>query len=227
VAFLPIVLGVRRPSDTGNFFSRDRTKRQAQTEKTLERDDFTCRFCGFRARQYQHVIPYEGAGTLPFATACGFCEQCLLLERAGLMGSGLLVWLPEIAQTELHHIMRAVYVARASEGSLAAAAARTQDALLARRAEAKKRVGSDDPLLLATVMHESLDDDEYGRIAAKLEGLRLLPLDKYVVRTKTGDTNRFSQLVNYWRSPEGPYAQLPVEKWADMFKATQSAVGHA
>ncbi len=197
-------------------------------EKALERDEFTCRFCGFQARQYQRVVPYENAGQPPFATACTFCEQCLSLERTGMMGAGVLVWLPEIPQADLHHIMRAVYVARASSvAELSAAATRTFDALMARRAEARKRIGSDDPLLLATIMFEALDDAEYDKSAAKLDGIRLLPLDKYVVHARTGNVNQFPQLVKYWRSPQGPYGKLPVEQWSDLFKTTQAAAGNA
>lgn len=192
-------------------------------EKTLRRDDFTCRFCGFRSEQYQRVVPWEGAGDPPFATACHFCEQCVMLERAGLMGAGALVWLPEISQAELNHILRAIYVARAGKTELAPAATRAFDALMARRTDAKKRLGSDDPLLLATVMHESLTDDEYESAAQKLEGVRLLPFDKHLVRTQKGDINQFPQIVKYWRSASGPYAQLPVEQWAEMFKALSKA----
>ncbi|HUY67726.1 MAG TPA: type IV secretion protein DotN [Alphaproteobacteria bacterium] len=222
MSFLPIVLGVRRASDAENALSSDRNKRRAQIQKTLERDDYACRFCGFRALKYQHAVPYAGAGGDSFVTACGFCEQCLLLDRAGLYGSGVLAWLPEIAQAELNHIMRAAYVALGgNDQPLAAAAARARDALLARRQEAKKRIGSDDPLMLATVLYESLEDNEYARAPAALEGIRLLPLDRHVVRRPEGDVNEFSHMVDYWRSPAGPYGKLPVETWGEMFRAVQ------
>ena len=198
-----------------------------KAEKTLRRDDFTCRFCGFRAQQYQRIVPYEDAGDPAFATACGFCELCLTLDRTGLANSGVLVWLPEIEQAELHHIMRAIYLARAGTGDMATAATRALDSLMARRVEAKKRLGSDDPLLLATVMHESLTDEEYTQSARKLDGIRLLPLDKHLVRTHTGNTNQFPQMLKFWQSPAGPYAKFPLEKWADIFKTANATAGHA
>jgi len=152
----------------------------------------------------------------------------MLLDRAGLAGGGILIWLPEISQAQLNHIARAIYVARAAKGELATAATRAFDALIVRRSDAKKRLGSDDPLLLATVMHESLTDEEYEAASVKLEGIRFLPFDKHFVRTAKGDVNQFPQLVKYWRSPQGPYARLPVEQWVDLFKtATTPAAGHA
>jgi intracellular multiplication protein IcmJ len=186
---------------------------KSETEKTLKRDDFTCRFCGFKSKQFQRVVPISDG----FATACGFCEQVLSLERAGLMGGGVLIWLPEITQAELNHIARAIYVARAEEGGpMADIANRALDALMQRRTDAKKRLGTDDPLLLATILHENLDDNQRAAAVTKLEGVRLMPLDKYIVRSKNGDVNGFPRIVKFWRSPEGPFAELPTDQWKSL-----------
>ena len=228
MTFLPITLGVRRSSDTEKGAAKDRSQLKKQTEKTLKRDDYTCRFCGFRAEQYQRVVSLDGSAKADsFVTACTFCEQCLTLERAGMMGSGILIWLPEISQAELNHIARAIYVARAEKGPMGELAGRALDALTARRTDAKKRLGSDDPLLLATVLHESLDDEETKIAVTKLEGVRLLPLDNHLIRAQKGDINHFPQIVKYWCSAEGPYSKLPPEKWIDIFKTATAATGHA
>ncbi|MDR3423518.1 MAG: type IV secretion protein DotN [Alphaproteobacteria bacterium] len=214
MSLLPLTLGVGSTFGAGGEGPVGALSK-AGTEKILARDDFTCRFCGFRSRQYQRVVPVEGG----YATACGFCEQTLNLERAGVMGSGVLIWLPEITQAELNHIARAIYVARAEEGGeMADVATRALNALTARRIEAKKRLGSDDPFLLATVLHENLNNRERPAAIAKLEGIRLLPLDKYMVRSQSGNVNGFPKIVKFWRSPSGPFAQLPTGEWKDMFK---------
>lgn len=226
MAPLPLALGVRRPSDAETSVFVKPTKFKTLAEKTLRRDNFTCRYCGFRAEQYQRIIPFADDDP-PFVTACSFCEQCIMLDRAGLAGAGALVWLPEIGQAELHHVMRAIYVARAAKAEMSDAATRALDALMARRTDAKKRLGSDDPLLLATAMHEALTDEEYKGTSAKLEGIRLLPLDKRLVRTHKGDINQFPNMVKYWSSPAGPFGRLPVNQWMDLFKKATAAVGHA
>ena len=145
-----------------------------------------------------------------------------MLDRTGLSGTGILIWLPEISQIRLNHIMRAIYVARAAKGEFTAAANRAADTLMARRADAKKRLGGDDPLLLATVMHEQLTDEEYENVAEKLDGIRLFPLDKHMVRTAKGDVNQFPQVVKFWCSPKGPYGRLPADQWKDLFKEATS-----
>lgn len=221
---LPISLGVRRKPDAGGAAFKSRSKLKSAMEKALRRDDYSCRCCGFHSEKFQRVVPagnFSGT-TDEFITLCSFCEQCFSLERTGLSGSGFLIWLPEISQADLHHIMRAIYVARASDHPLGKAAGQAFDALMARRTEAKKRLGSDDPLLLATVLYENLTDAEYAKSAAKLEGIRLLPLDRLLVRGSRGDANQFPQMVAYWTSEEGPFASLPVDSWGPLFESVIS-----
>jgi intracellular multiplication protein IcmJ len=220
---LPIILGVRRSSDSGKATSKTATLDRKKAEQVFKRDDNTCRFCGFHATQFQRIVPSIEAGDPPFATACGFCEQCVMLDRVGLSGAGLLIWLPEITQSDLNNLLRAIYVARAAAGEIATHATRALDALMGRRSDVKKRLGTDDPLILSTVLHESLTDDEYEHAPAKLEGIRLLPMDRQLVRTAKGEVNQFPQMLKYWTSPEGPFAKLPANQWLSMFKSAPTA----
>lgn len=186
---------------------------KSETEKVLKNDDYTCRFCGFRSTQFQRVVPFEKH----FVTSCSFCEEVLFLARAGMMSTGILVWLPEISQAELNHIARAFYIAMEDKGTdFAKAAERAMDALLTRRTEAKKRIGTEDPLLLSTLFHENLTEDERKTAVAKLDGIRLFPLNKHMVRTHGKDINGFPQIVKFWRSEEGPFANLPTTTWPDL-----------
>jgi hypothetical protein len=99
--------------------------------------------------------------------------------------------------------------------------------LTARRADAKKRLGSDDPVVLGTVIHEMLNKKERTGITPKLEGVRLLPPDKHMIRGKSGDVNQFPTMIKYWCSPEGPYGKLPVDSWREMFKTALAKIGNA
>jgi len=229
LALLPLSLGVRRSPDAGEAVSSDRPLTKTQMEKTLWRDAFACRCCGFTSKKYQRVIPFgsqagqeDGADSL--ITVCTFCEMCFALERAGHTTSGILVWLPELSQAELNHVMRAIYVARASENPLKAAASRTLEVLVSRRGEAKKRLGTDDPLLFATALQEEVDDKTYAERTAKIEGIRLIPAERYLVRQRTGDTDIFPQMMSYWTSPEGPFGKAPIEEWTGMFENVASRV---
>ncbi|MGL1227158.1 hypothetical protein ACSTKV_22915, partial [Vibrio parahaemolyticus] len=62
----PLILGTQVPAEGGKGKTPDL---KSITEKTLKRDDYTCRFCGFRAKQYQRLVPCAEAGDPPYATA--------------------------------------------------------------------------------------------------------------------------------------------------------------
>ncbi|MDD3288825.1 MAG: type IV secretion protein DotN [Alphaproteobacteria bacterium] len=207
-------LGVRRLPDAGAAGSSGAVSK-SQQEKILRRDDYTCCCCGFKSKQYQRVIKLNKEPV----TLCMFCEQCFSLDSVGAMGSGVLIWLPEISQADLNNLARAIYVARSTAHPLSGLASKALDALLARRTDAKKRLGSDDPNLLATAFYENLSDAEYKEREAKLDGLRLMPLDKMIVSTRAGTMDVFPRILEYWKSPEGPYGKLPVEDWEEMFRA--------
>jgi len=226
VTFLPLTLGVRLNSDAEKGASQAPPSK-SQIEKILKQDDYSCRFCGFHAKQFQRVVAHKEKGAEKYVTCCTFCEQTLYLERAGMMGSAVLIWLPEIAQAELNHIARAIYIGRSGEGSIVDLATRAFDALMARRSDAKKRLGSDDPLLLATILHESMDANEVHKAVHKLDGVRVMPLDKHIAKTKAGETNQFPHMVRYWCSEQGPYAGLAPDKWVDLLKNAVARAGHA
>lgn len=221
---LPIPLGVRRVPDAGGTASQSRIPSKAQTEKTLARDSFTCRCCGFQSKKFQRALflkdisPSAKADDL--ITVCTFCEMTASLDRAGLSGAGYLIWLPELSQAELNNVAHALYVAREGDDpTIAKAARRTLEILTARRAEAKKRLGTDDPLLLATAFHEQMNDAAYAARVSKMEGIRFLPLDRYFVSQRGKDVNAFPAMLAYWRSPQGPYGKTPVNEWTAMFEA--------
>ncbi|MDD3029197.1 MAG: hypothetical protein PHS57_02810 [Alphaproteobacteria bacterium] len=212
MSLLPLTFGVGLSSDAKGGDLRVPSKKE--TESVLRKDNFTCRFCGFRAAQYQRVISCGGV----FVTSCIFCEQVVFLDRAGIMGSGVLVWLPEITQVELQHLARAIYVAEVSgDEALAQAASRAKEAILARKTEAKRRLGSDDPLLLCSVLQEHLNPAERAAALEKLEGVRLFPLAKHMMRSRKRDIDAFPQIVDFWRSARGPFAELPIGMWRKLF----------
>jgi hypothetical protein len=223
----PISLGVGRKSGAKGTVLSDRLPGKSETEKTLHRDGFTCRCCGFTSKRFQRVVadPVSVQDDKAFATVCTFCEMALALDRAGPTSGALLIWLPELTQAELNHTLRALYVAKVSKTPLAAAATRTLEVLTARRAEAKKRLGTDDPLILATALIESVDDAAYAARTAKLEGIRLMAGDRYLVRQRGVDVDVFPQMLSFWVGAEGPFGRKPVSEWEKMFESVTAKVG--
>ncbi len=196
-------------------------------QKVFERDDHTCQCCGFRSEKYQEV---HFVNNVPgdkrmdnLATVCIFCHQCFNLDHVTAMRSGLLIWLPEISQTDLHHMARAIYVARISQGAVADAARRSLDVLMHRREEIRKRLTTDDPFILATILRDYLTDRHYEMRAKKLDGVRLFPLDRRIIKEADLEFNQFPQILAYWRSKDGPFGGKTPQQWPQVYKKVTKA----
>ncbi len=231
MTFLSLSLGVGQRLDAKGTVSKNSVPSKGQFEKTLGRDSFSCRCCGFTSPKYQRVLSVSAlssgkGGGEDFVAVCSFCELTATLDRAGQTAAGYVIWLPELSQGDLNHVMHALYIARESaHAELSKAASRTLDVLTARRAEAKKRLGTDDPLIFATALLEQVEPAHDAARAARLEGLRFLPLDRYFVPVRGKETNVFPQMLAYWASAEGPYGKLPVEQWTALFDDVTAKAG--
>lgn len=222
--YLPIALGIARSAGNAQKASGSAVTEILTPElrqKVLERDGHTCRFCGFHAQKYQDIHFLNGNAkdvrAENLAAACIFCHQCFLLDKVSEMRSGVLIWLPEISQADLHHIARAIYVARISQGPMAEAARKALDSLMARREDAKARLSTDDPFILSTVMQDFLTAKHYAMRAEKLDGVRLFPLDRRIVKEGELEFNQFPQILAYWRSKEGPFGGRVPSQWKDLY----------
>lgn len=90
---------------------------RAFESKVLQRDNFTCQYCGFQAQEFQEVINldhnYHNNKLSNLVTACCFCAQCFFLESVGVgnYGGGTLIYLPEISQNELNSFCHVLFCA--------------------------------------------------------------------------------------------------------------------
>lgn len=239
MSFAPISFDVTRPEQkkgSAQAYQKQVSKFEdlltpEQKLKVLERDDYTCRCCGFKAEKYQKIHFANGNpndhAPENLLTTCVYCHQCFHLDAVTGMKSGVLLWLPEIEQKDLHHIMRAVYVARISQGKIADAAKKILEIVMARREDAKKRIGTDDPSVLATVLGDYLEAKHYDMRMQKLAGIRLLPLDRRIIKEGDLEFNQFPQILAYWRSKDGPYGGAMPTKWmaryAELFNHSRDA----
>lgn len=227
---IPIILGIARSQGDASSPGRSKSPKALTAEekqKILERDNNICQCCGFQSRKYQdvHFKNSNPADTdsKNLATVCIFCHQCFNIEKVSQMRSGVLVWLPEIRQADLHHIARAIYVARISQGPVADAARRGLDIIMKRREEARNRIGVDDPMILATVMQDYITPAHYKKRAEKLEGIRLFPLDRRIIQEADLQFNQFPQILAYWRSKDGPFGGKTPKDWLRAYKQIEAA----
>lgn len=226
---IPIVLGIAWSPGSAQPLNETRARLDAELkQKVFERDNYTCRCCGFRSQKYQDTLYINGKPTDSrldnMATACIFCHQCFNIDQVPVMRSGVLIWLPEISQAQLHHIARAIYVARISQGPVAEAARRGLEVLMQRREEARSRLGTDDPFILASVMRDYISGRAYDMRGQKLDGMRLLPLDRRIIKEADLEFNQFPQILAYWRSKDGPFGSLPPKSWLSLYKHVADTV---
>ncbi|TAK74367.1 MAG: HNH endonuclease [Gammaproteobacteria bacterium] len=86
-------------------------------QRVLDRDVYTCQYCGFQAKEFQEIVNADGNylnnTSSNMMTACCFCTQCLFLQAVGLdeMGGGQLIYLPEISQADLNSFCHVLFCA--------------------------------------------------------------------------------------------------------------------
>ncbi len=234
MGYLPVSLGLTRKKKASTKESKSGASQSGSSsvensqlltkemkQKIFTRDDHVCQCCGFQSKKYQDVLFLNNDPTDlsedNLKTVCIFCHQCFNLDKVNVMRSGVLLWLPEIDQADLHHIARAIYVARISQGPIADAARKSLEALMQRREALRARLGTDDPYILAMVLKDYLTDAHYNNREKKIEGVRLFPLDRRIIKEADLEFNQFPQILAYWRSKDGPFGGKTPQKWFDIY----------
>lgn len=174
--------------------------------KVLERDRNICQCCGFKASKWQEVHHLNDDHTdksmSNLATVCCFCHQCFHLGLAGSTAGGMLIWLPEMSQIELHHLCRALFVAmRDEKGKMSTSASSLFMSLESRGVfmEQHFAAGASDPAVLGQAFLK-MKPDEYDKRVDFLKNIRLLP-----------QRSRFEPQVKYWA--ETVFRDLTPESW--------------
>jgi intracellular multiplication protein IcmJ len=224
---LPITLGIARSARSPHSSGSGGGLSSELKQKIFDRDKNKCRCCLFEAKKYQDILFLNGnaADQRPenMATTCIFCQQCFQIDKVSGMKSGVLVWLPEIPQDSLHHIARAIYVARISQGPMAESARASLDILMKRREEMRHRLGTDDPYILSAVLKDYIGPKAYELRRQKLDGVRLFPLDRRIIKEADLEFNQFPQILAYWRSKDGPFGGKIPKTWVKMYKTIHEA----
>jgi intracellular multiplication protein IcmJ len=151
-------------------------------KKVFERDQFTCRFCGFQTRILQEVVNLDGNYTHNkfenLATACCFCAQCFFIESVGVggYGGGSLIYLPELLQSELNSLCHVLFCAITNDTGYKSTAQSIYRNLKFRSqpVEEKFGEGTSDPAIFGRLLidsgHASLEQSE-----PIFRDIRLLP----------------------------------------------------
>ncbi|MGQ3892565.1 type IVB secretion system protein IcmJDotN [Legionella sp. CNM-4043-24] len=149
--------------------------------KVLQRDAYTCQFCGFQARLFQDVVNLDGNYTnnrlSNLATACCFCAQCFFIESVGVggYGGGTLIYLPELTQAELNSLCHVLFCAITNDTGYKSSAQTIYRSFKARSqaVENKFGEGTSDPAIFGQLIIDSGTSPEDTK--KLFTNIRLLP----------------------------------------------------
>lgn len=153
------------------------------SKKILERDGYTCQFCGFQAKQYQEIVnldnDYLNNKSANLITACCFCTQCLFLDSVGKneYGGGTLIYLPEISQNELNSFCHVLFCAIGNATNYRTDAQNIYRTLKLRAKIVEQEFGEgmQEPTLLGQMLIDMQIKDRDRIMDAMLKNVRLLP----------------------------------------------------
>ena len=163
--------------------------------KVFVRDEHTCQFCGFQAKQYLEVINGDGNclnnALSNLITACPFCAQCFFLEAIGKsdFGGGTLICLPEMTQGELNALCHVLFVSIVSGNSYSVQAKNVYRSLKLRSQHVEQELGQgfSNPALLGHMLIDAKVDNIDGLHTELAPKLRVLP-----------NITRFSTEIEAW-----------------------------
>lgn len=194
-----------------------------QRMRVLQRDEYTCRGCGFqsvpdkkaaagshRASGYLDVHhlddDHHNNDRRNLATLCPFCHQVFHCGCAGRRDAGRIAWLPEIEQSMINLLCNAAAATADSDY------VDTGEALLNGLSDDQGRLGAivgesayDAATYASMLMRIAAEDPQaYARRAELLHGVRLIP-----------SPAAYAEAVEYWRERVWP---TPVPNWESIYE---------
>jgi intracellular multiplication protein IcmJ len=179
---LPIRLSVKRGafrSDEPSPPGSDAVYRSARLQ-ALKRDDYTCRFCGFRSEKNEthHANDnHDDHQVENLITACVLCHMAHHIAFAGAKNRGSLIYLDghPIDQGGLNQLVRTLWIAEElSKGDLKSTAAQLLSRLERAEILATQHIGTTNPSVIGDFM-SSLSEEDYANRDVSLRGVYLLP----------------------------------------------------
>ena len=157
-------------------------KFQEIANKILNRDNYTCQYCGFKASRYQEVInidsDYSNNSLNNMITACIFCSQCFFVESVGVggYGGGTLIYMPEMNQAELNAMCHVLFCSITNDSGYKITAQSIYKSLRERAEAVEKKFGegASNPAVLGQLVIE-IGRKQQQNLNKIFADMRLLP----------------------------------------------------
>lgn len=179
------IIGLNASLENYSYFLGRRSQKTFRpfAMKIWTRDNYTCQYCGFQAKEYQELVNedqnYRNNKMDNILTACCFCTQCFFLESVGegRYGGGTLIYLPELTQNELNSLCHVLFCAMINDTSYKESAQAIYRTLRMRAVPIEEKLGegTSDPAVFGQLLLDyraSQKDDNTGSL---INNLRLLP----------------------------------------------------
>lgn len=210
-----LILSVKR----GTFRSDDPSADEANAEfkkvrkVILERDNYTCQFCGFRSGKFQevHHVDDNHANNAEsnLVTTCCLCHACSHIGLSGVKQRGIIIYIPpslNVTQAKLNQLVRTLWICEltSKDVNIRSQASMILENLSKKNVDAKRRMGTSDPTVLGDFLL-NLPIKDYERRGEALSGFYLLPLIK-----------PFNSQLKFWAS--SVYNNTPSDEWSEISK---------
>lgn len=160
---------------------------QTFQKKALERDHYTCQYCGFVSTCHLEVVNrdnnYQNNRLGNMATACPLCAQCFFLESIGgkEQSAGQLIYLPEMPQNQLNALCHVIFSAHTFATHGLSQAKNVYRSLRLRSQPIEKQLGEgmSEPALLGRLLIEvqegATQPEKRAAAQEMMRPIRLLP----------------------------------------------------
>jgi intracellular multiplication protein IcmJ len=185
----------------------------------LERDNYTCQYCDFRSKKFQHIHhlddDHDNNTEKNLVTACPLCHMSQHIGFAGVKGMGTLIYLEQesygefklnLTQEKINNLIRLLWLRQDDKVNKDAAIQATDylKRLEQARVDSDKVIGTCDPILLGNTLRE-LSEENYLSREKVLGSVFFLPF-------KEG----FSREHKYWK--ENGFKKVATQDWSKISK---------
>lgn len=218
---LELILSVKK----SKFRIDDPTSEHSDSEylslkpQVLERDQFTCQCCGFKAKKWQEIHHRDNDHTNNsldnLVTVCTLCHIVFHIGFAGYKQLGRLIYIDpaaNISQADLNNIVRSLWIYQAHEKSgMDSLASSLLERIKHYSIVAHMMLSSSDPSILAEYMMTQMTDEQYEKRGELLSGFLMFP-----------NKEAFPKQIAYWAKHEfssgqswKSMAMSNMKKWAE------------